>query len=288
MTACHITDYHTIIWYKTNAFSKSNDNFPKLINSFEIITLLFVSGRKGAVFNYPDNPKLRRNVWPFQIASKNQIVIDQFSKNPINSAQKPLMLLQYLIHRHSNPGSWILDLCSGTGTALLAAMTTGRNCTAVELSIQSCVNIDARVAAFNFNENTVEIEDIEDILLDSDDEKKAEEPKSPIHKTNLCSSCSSELLSNSGSFCMFSCGATVCSNCANNGFDCTKCNNYNIPLRESDSDHSISSDLEETKTNPSTPIDDSVISLSDNEIVHPELQSPTPENVDHDQISKDP
>lgn len=48
--------------------------------------------------------------------------------------QKPLALFEYLIKTYTNEGDTILDNCSGSGTTLLSAFNTNRNCIGMELS----------------------------------------------------------------------------------------------------------------------------------------------------------
>lgn len=46
--------------------------------------------------------------------------------------QKPEYLIQRLLHRHSEPGHWVLDPFMGVGTTPAVCFGTGRNCAGVE------------------------------------------------------------------------------------------------------------------------------------------------------------
>jgi site-specific DNA-methyltransferase (adenine-specific) len=46
--------------------------------------------------------------------------------------QKPEYLVERLLHRHSQPGAWVLDPFMGVGTVPAVCARTGRNCVGVE------------------------------------------------------------------------------------------------------------------------------------------------------------
>ena len=47
--------------------------------------------------------------------------------------QKPVALYEWLIKTYSNEGDLVLDNCSGSGTAGMASINTGRNYIGIEL-----------------------------------------------------------------------------------------------------------------------------------------------------------
>lgn len=47
--------------------------------------------------------------------------------------QKPVALLEYLIHTYSNEGETVLDNCMGSGSTGVACVNTGRNFIGIEL-----------------------------------------------------------------------------------------------------------------------------------------------------------
>jgi hypothetical protein len=61
-----------------------------------------------------------------------------------NSTQKPLDLIVSFIEHWCPRGGSILDLCSGTGTALVAALQFGVSCVSVESSQEAVNLIEAR------------------------------------------------------------------------------------------------------------------------------------------------
>lgn len=63
----------------------------------------------------------------------------------INIYQKPRFLLDWVIGHFSYPGDWILDLCSGSGTALASALSLGRHCISVESDYRQYVALQSRV-----------------------------------------------------------------------------------------------------------------------------------------------
>lgn len=63
---------------------------------------------------------------------------DQPRRNDLHPTQKPVALYQRAIRNHTEPDDVILDLYSGSGTALIAAETTGRTAYAIELDPTFC------------------------------------------------------------------------------------------------------------------------------------------------------
>lgn len=49
-----------------------------------------------------------------------------------HQTQKPVDLLEYLIKTHTNEGDLVLDNCMGSGSTVIAAMKTKRNCIGIE------------------------------------------------------------------------------------------------------------------------------------------------------------
>ena len=66
-----------------------------------------------------------------------------YNGSPVNRTQKPMMLISHLILHFSVEGSWVLDLCAGSGTTSHCAMLNLRHFVAVEmdpLQFQACVH----------------------------------------------------------------------------------------------------------------------------------------------------
>ena len=54
-------------------------------------------------------------------------------KGKVHPTQKPVALLEYLIHTYTNDGETVLDNCMGSGSAGVACINTGRNFIGIEL-----------------------------------------------------------------------------------------------------------------------------------------------------------
>jgi DNA modification methylase len=86
-----------------------------------------------------------------------------YSKVPhqklIHPHQKPLDLLEFLIHKSTNEGETILDMFAGVGSTLIAAENNNRSCIAIELDedvyekgiqyIKENIKIDTQDIVFN-------------------------------------------------------------------------------------------------------------------------------------------
>ena len=59
--------------------------------------------------------------------------------------QLPEVYMARLVQAYSNPGDWILDPFSGSGTLPAVAHALGRSCVAVDVSAESCSSIITRV-----------------------------------------------------------------------------------------------------------------------------------------------
>ena len=106
-----------IEWIKTNPVPlNSSRNY--LSNAREV-ALLGVKVSKPTFHSKYDN-----GVYQFPICHE---------KGRFHPTQKPLMLMQQLIEKHSNPGDVVLDTFAGAATTLLAAKNLGRGFIGCEL-----------------------------------------------------------------------------------------------------------------------------------------------------------
>lgn len=64
----------------------------------------------------------------------------------VDEGQKPLGLYQELVLALTIPGQWVLDVCSGTGTGMIAALREGRNVLAVDKEKQMMALMEMRVS----------------------------------------------------------------------------------------------------------------------------------------------
>ena len=70
-------------------------------------------------------------------------------KGRFHPTQKPLMLMQQLIEKHSNPGDVVLDTFAGAATTLLAAKNLGRGFIGCELDEEFFVKAEARLFPYD-------------------------------------------------------------------------------------------------------------------------------------------
>ena len=66
---------------------------------------------------------------------RNPLSILRFSRDTekLHPTQKPVALLEYLIKTYTNEGDTVLDNCFGSGSTIVAALNTGRQCIGFEL-----------------------------------------------------------------------------------------------------------------------------------------------------------
>jgi hypothetical protein len=206
-----IKDHTCIVWYKKNAHGQnSNLIHPRLISSVEVLTLGFYGSRGQCRFNYPSKPlEARSNLWSFNTPSKSEICFTETGEM-LNPAQKPLSLLRCLIHRHSDPGSTILDLCSGSGTTAVAASSLGRNCVCVERDLNQAAFIKVRLESTNFE--TGEFLNSADPFIAIEDQELIE-IESSQELLHICSSC--EKKTNSELLIVCACDNRYCWDCIN-------------------------------------------------------------------------
>jgi hypothetical protein len=69
-----------------------------------------------------------------------------FCGQRVNKCEKPEQLMSYIIKHHSKTQDTILDLMSGSGSGIDAALKLGRNCCAIEKDEQQVKAIQARIA----------------------------------------------------------------------------------------------------------------------------------------------
>jgi len=98
---------------------------PKKPATFHVPYLAEKRGYTGYNPKYPahDERKRRTCVWSD---------ITEIMRGKLHECEKPQELLKVIIETHTNPGDWVLDLFSGSGSASLAAKTLGRKFVAIE------------------------------------------------------------------------------------------------------------------------------------------------------------
>jgi site-specific DNA-methyltransferase (adenine-specific) len=80
-------------------------------------------------------------------------------KGSIHPTQKPVALMEYLIHTYSNEGETVLDNCMGSGTTGVACVNTNRNFIGIEMDSEyysaSCERIRGTVPVEEPAQSTV-------------------------------------------------------------------------------------------------------------------------------------
>lgn len=117
----------------------------RLNSNFECFTIGFhsVDGvRSMEHFNFRADES-RNNVVIFPaVTSKLKHSGDN---KAVNVYQKPHDLLNWMVSHFSLPGNWVMDLCSGSGTGLVSALSLGRHCVAVEQDARQSDVLKGRV-----------------------------------------------------------------------------------------------------------------------------------------------
>lgn len=72
----------------------------------------------------------------------------------MHSTQKPVAVCEWLIRTYSNAGDTVLDCCMGSGTTIVAALSTGRKGIGIEqgqvyfdIAARRCKQIEANQTA---------------------------------------------------------------------------------------------------------------------------------------------
>ncbi len=120
-----------IVWHKTNPAPKIRKN--GFLSSTELI-LFLQQGRpplnflgQNKMHNFIETPICMR---PERLVDSS---ITKKGKHPtLHPTQKPEKLIQHLLQVSSNPGDWILDPFTGTGTTNVACQALDRCCVGID------------------------------------------------------------------------------------------------------------------------------------------------------------
>lgn len=117
----------------------------RLNNNFECFTIgFFCEDGKRSMEHFNFGPEeCRNNVVTF---SGVTVKLKHHGDNKVvNIYQKPRRLLDWMVNHFSHVGDWVLDLCSGSGTGLAAALALGRPCVAIEIDPRQSAVLRSRV-----------------------------------------------------------------------------------------------------------------------------------------------
>jgi len=118
-------DVHNwFIWTKTNPAPLMGAN-----NFLQAVEPMLVMRKGSARFRF-DNGHLPNFFTSPQVATSERI--KDLNGNTINLAQKPVPLLSLIITWCTEPGQWVLDAFSGSGSTSVAALKNGRNTYAID------------------------------------------------------------------------------------------------------------------------------------------------------------
>ena len=131
------------IWVKKNCF---NTGGARLQSQWEPFTVGFGTsdGTGRSMMHYCFQPKENRSnvVERLTINAKTKSSLDD---EVINEYQKPRKLLNWMVRHFSRKGDWVLDLCSGSGTGMLSALSFGRNVVGVEMDKRQAETIPSLI-----------------------------------------------------------------------------------------------------------------------------------------------
>jgi site-specific DNA-methyltransferase (adenine-specific) len=104
--------------------------------------LLYRPGRKERKSTISANPKGVTGYRPSHVASfdfdyvnypNNVLPFSNPNNNMLHPTQKPVALLSYLIQTYTLPGETVLDFTMGSGSTLVACVSTGRKGIGIEM-----------------------------------------------------------------------------------------------------------------------------------------------------------
>jgi len=125
-----------LTWHKKRAYGTANNY---LFTREEV--LFMVKGDKPCTFNIPYLDKERGyEGYNKDYPAKSKFLrrsmvwndVTEIFKGKTHAAQKPERLSEIMIQTSTNPGDWVIDLFSGSGSARKAAERLGRNCISIE------------------------------------------------------------------------------------------------------------------------------------------------------------
>jgi len=149
---------HFCFWMKPNA---SNAGGYRYVSAVETFLICYKSSCAGInqYWNFDTSPTDRLNFVQMDSISKTERVLKPNGK--AFQCQKPVALLASIFAHHCPPGSTILDLGTGSGSAEIAALASGCNVVGLEMHKKTFALTKKRiVASFDlFEESGVYFDD---------------------------------------------------------------------------------------------------------------------------------
>ena len=115
-----------IIWDKGNW--AAGDLAGSFAGTYEVIFL----GTKGDGWSYRGGRRIH-DIWGNQYELEHKYNLDRVGTKRIHSTEKPVDLYKKCIELATDPGAFVLDPYSGSGSSVIAALETGRNILAYEI-----------------------------------------------------------------------------------------------------------------------------------------------------------
>lgn len=122
-----------------------------------------------------------------------EVLYDPSTKKRVNVCQKPVDLYVQIIERYTSPGDAVLDLCSGTCAALVAAMQLKRHCLSVDCTqyqVQQAIHRVNKIASAlqaggSEAEEAIAVEEGQETNLDSMEIEEVEEEEEERQESQM-------------------------------------------------------------------------------------------------------
>lgn len=140
------------VWIKTNVRGQSRK---RLTDAEEYITIGHMdhsnSSKRNVKLacahgrNCPEPREKTDMTNVFAYSAVNRKLRFPGSSRAANMYQKPVKLVRQLVRLYSKAGSWVLDMCSGSGTGAVSALLERRNVIAVDVDPKQVAFVKARI-----------------------------------------------------------------------------------------------------------------------------------------------
>ena len=132
-------------WVKTHSFAHSGSMLHQ--NEEAYCIGLFNRAPNAAGYSYfnflPTESRGMGFLYP--PVSPHERIVQGDSTKLLNTAQKPVEIMKWLVRHFSRSGDWVCDLCCGSGSFSVASLYEGRNVIALDASAQMVQATSSRV-----------------------------------------------------------------------------------------------------------------------------------------------